>query len=231
MEICYKSSPSSARCSVTRRSGDPRRTRNSRAATAHPPHSTAPPWAGAARRDSGPAPLLPGRTRSLRSASVIPASPPPRGAPRVRPGSLQLHSAQTKGGKPFPEVKQGKLTVPMAVEGASKTITHDRGRYPGRRAPRGPREYSAVAAALGSARFRPWCHASVTGDGRLPAGRSCGPVADQLVQPFVLSWPVNAVHVAAVKASRVPPGSLLSRTATARSVAAISMQLPPLLPL
>ena len=72
MEICYKSSPSSARCGVMRRSGDPRRTRNSRAATAHPPHSTAPPWAGAARRDSGPAP----------------------GESRARSRSFRLHLAQ-----------------------------------------------------------------------------------------------------------------------------------------
>ena len=41
--------------------------------------SAVPTYAGTARRDSGPVPLLPGRTRSLRSASVIPTSPPPQG--------------------------------------------------------------------------------------------------------------------------------------------------------
>jgi hypothetical protein len=67
--------------------------------TAHPLHNIPPAPAGAVRSCRGTASPLPGRTRSLRSASVIPTSPPPRGAPRVRSGSLQLHSAQTEGGE------------------------------------------------------------------------------------------------------------------------------------
>ena len=81
---------------------------------------------------------------SLRSASVILTSPPPRGDPRVRSGSLQLHSAQPAGGRPI-QNRTERLFVPMAVEGASKTATHDGGRCTGRHAPRGPDAYRGLS--------------------------------------------------------------------------------------
>ena len=111
--------------------------------------------------------LLPGRTRSLRSVSVILTSPPQQ-AKRARSGSLQLHSAQGEGGEtnllslggtrnrprprkitaPVPCSPQTPFLPPpnavvpaarMTVECASKTSAHDRGKCTGRRAPRGRR--------------------------------------------------------------------------------------------
>jgi hypothetical protein len=69
-------------------------------------------------------PLLPGRMRSLRCASVIPTSPPPQGDPRARSGSLHLHSAKSKGGNQS-GIWVKELAVVMTEEGASKTAAHD----------------------------------------------------------------------------------------------------------
>src|SRR5580704_14936210 len=59
---------------------------------AHLPHSAAPAYAGTIRGRPGLAPLLPAPTRSLRAASEFLTSPPPRGDPRVRSGTLRLYS-------------------------------------------------------------------------------------------------------------------------------------------
>src|SRR5262245_64864835 len=66
-------------------------------------------------------PLLRAMTRSLRSASVILTSPPPRGDPRARSGSLQLHSAQSGGGNQS-GIWAKELAVVMTEEGASKPL-------------------------------------------------------------------------------------------------------------
>ncbi len=81
----------------------------------HRPHSAAPARAGAARRDSGPVPLLPALMRSLRSVSVILTSPPQQaeGEVRITPTALRTNmqegrSIQINWGEPGTAPGPGK---------------------------------------------------------------------------------------------------------------------------
>ena len=116
---------------------------------AHRPHSSLP--AKAALRYAIPArhPLLPGMTGSLRCACVIPTSPPPRGGPEGEVGITPAPLLSRGEGLRLIQKHIQVLSVRMLLEGASKTSADDRGRCSGRRASRGPREYSAVATAPG----------------------------------------------------------------------------------
>jgi hypothetical protein len=71
--------------------------------------------AGTLRRRRYSAPLLPARMGSLRSVSVILTSPPQQDK-RARSGSLQLHSAQGKGGGYKSKSTGGNPEPPPAPE-------------------------------------------------------------------------------------------------------------------
>ena len=149
------------------------------------PHSAALARTDTARRDSGPAP--PPASGDAVAAFRLrdpDLTPTPR-APRVRSGSLQLHSAQCEGGDtyllllgepgtaPGPGKSRPRFQVPpdpflpppnavvpavhMAVECASKTSAHDRGWCTGRRAPRGRRTYRPAPGDRGTCRREGSC--------------------------------------------------------------------------
>lgn len=92
--------------------GTPGAPQTPRSAPAQWPHSAAPARAGAVRRVSGPVPLLPALTRSLRAASAFLTSPPQQDK-WARSGTLRLCSASEQvTGRTTPETHWGRTRNP-----------------------------------------------------------------------------------------------------------------------